>query len=79
VLTARAEYNSALANYAKERVPLGKPISTFKAIQFKLAGMATQIEVAELLLLRVAKIGQIYEGTNEIQRVVIARKLLSLR
>jgi alkylation response protein AidB-like acyl-CoA dehydrogenase len=54
VRTARAEYNSALANYAKERVQLGKPISTFKAIQFKLADMATELDAAELLLLRAA-------------------------
>ncbi|HOK06780.1 MAG TPA: acyl-CoA dehydrogenase family protein [Syntrophales bacterium] len=119
-------------NYAKERVQFGKPISTFQAIQFKLADMATELDAAELLLLRAAwmednhmdyekesamakmyasdvamkaaiecvqifggygyckeypaerhmrdaKICQIYEGTNEIQRVVIARKLLSLR
>ena len=116
-------------NYAKERVQFGKPIATFQAIQFKLADMATELEAAELMLLRAAwmednkmdyekesamakmyasdvamraaiegvqifggygyckeypaerhmrdaKICQIYEGTNEIQRVVIARKLL---
>ena len=116
-------------NYAKERVQFGKPIATFQAIQFKLADMATELEAAELLLLKAAwmedkgmdyekesamakmyasdvamkaaiegvqifggygyckeypaerhmrdaKICQIYEGTNEIQRVVIARKLL---
>ena len=119
-------------NYAKERVQFGKPIVSFQAIQFKLADMATELDAAELLLLRAAwmedhhldyekesamakmyasdvamkaaiegvqifggygyckeypaerhmrdaKICQIYEGTNEIQRVVIARKLLSLR
>jgi alkylation response protein AidB-like acyl-CoA dehydrogenase len=116
-------------NYAKERVQFGKPIATFQAIQFKLADMATELDAAELLLLRAAwmedkglnyekesamakmyasdvamraavegvqifggygyckeypaerhmrdaKICQIYEGTNEIQRVVIARNLL---
>ena len=110
----------------------GKPIATFQAIQFKLADMATELEAAELMLLRAAwmednkmdyekesamakmyasdvamraaiegvqifggygyckeypaerhmrdaKICQIYEGTNEIQRVVIARKLLGAR
>ena len=119
-------------NYAKERVQFGKPIATFQAIQFKLADMATELEAAELMLLRAAwmednkmdyekesamakmyasdvamraaiegvqifggygyckeypaerhmrdaKICQIYEGTNEIQRVVIARKLLGAR
>jgi alkylation response protein AidB-like acyl-CoA dehydrogenase len=119
-------------NYAKERVQFGKPISTFQAIQFKLADMATRLDAAELLLLRAAwlednhmdyekesamakmyasdvamqaaiegvqifggygyskeypaerhmrdaKICQLYEGTNEIQRVVIARKLLGAR
>ncbi len=118
--------------YAKERVQFGKPISSFQAIQFKLADMATELDAAELLLLRAAwmednhldyekesamakmyasdvamraaiegvqifggygyckeypaerhmrdaKICQIYEGTNEIQRVVISRKLLSMR
>jgi alkylation response protein AidB-like acyl-CoA dehydrogenase len=29
--------------------------------------------------MRDAKICQIYEGTNEIQRVVVARKLIGLR
>jgi alkylation response protein AidB-like acyl-CoA dehydrogenase len=119
-------------NYAKERVQFGKPIASNQAIQFKLADMATQLDAAELLLLRAAwmednhldyekesamakmyasdvamwaaiegvqifggygyckeypaerhmrdaKICQIYEGTNEIQRVVIARKLLGAR
>jgi len=127
----RAALEDAL-NYSKERVQFGKPISTFQAIQFKLADMATELDAAELLLLRAAwlednhleyekesamakmyasdvamkaaiegvqifggygyckeypaerhmrdaKICQIYEGTNEIQRVVIARKLLSAR
>lgn len=127
----RAALEDAL-NYAKERVQFGKPISTFQAIQFKLADMATELDAAELLLLRAAwmednhldyekesamakmyasdvamkaaiecvqifggygyckeypaerhmrdaKICQIYEGTNEIQRVVIARKLLGMR
>jgi len=119
-------------NYAKERVQFGQPISTFQAIQFKLADMATELDAAELMLLRAAwledngydyekeaamakyfasdvamraaiegvqifggygyikeypaerhmrdaKICQIYEGTNEIQRVVVARKILGKR
>jgi alkylation response protein AidB-like acyl-CoA dehydrogenase len=119
-------------DYAKERIQFGKPIATFQAIQFKLADMATELDAAELMLLRAAwledndldfekeaamakyyasdvamkaaiegvqifggngymkeypaerhmrdaKICQIYEGTNEIQRVVVARKLIGLR
>jgi alkylation response protein AidB-like acyl-CoA dehydrogenase len=127
----RAALSDAIA-YAKERIQFGKPIATFQAIQFKLADMATELEAAELMLLRAAwlednglefekeaamakyfasdaamraaiegvqvfggngymkeypaerhmrdaKICQIYEGTNEIQRVVVARKLIGLR
>jgi alkylation response protein AidB-like acyl-CoA dehydrogenase len=115
--------------YAKTREQFGKPISTFQAIQWKLADMATELDAAELLTLRAAwlednhkpyekeaamakmfasdaamkaavegvqilggygyckeypmerhmrdaKICQIYEGTNEIMRLVIARNLL---
>jgi len=118
--------------YAQGRVQFGKPISSFQAIQWKLADMATELDAAELMLLRAAwlednghdfekesamakmyasdvamraavecvqifggygycceypaerhmrdaKICQIYEGTNEIQRLVIARKLLAQR
>ncbi|MBW2675481.1 MAG: acyl-CoA dehydrogenase family protein, partial [Deltaproteobacteria bacterium] len=118
--------------YAKEREQFGKPITSFQAIQWKLADMATEIDAAEMLLLKAAwledngldfekeaamakmyasdvtmraavegvqifggygyckdypaerhmrdaKICQIYEGTNEVQRMVIARKLLGAR
>ena len=118
--------------YAKQRVQFGKPIGSFQAIQFKIADMATELDAAELMLLRAAwledqdmdfekeaamskyyasdvamraaiecvqifggygyireypaerhmrdaKICQIYEGTNEIQRVVVARKVIGLR
>jgi butyryl-CoA dehydrogenase len=115
--------------YARERVQFGKPISSFQAIQFKLADMATKVEAARLLtyqaawlednrlpygkasamakmfasdiamevtteavqifggygyireypverFMRDAKITQIYEGTNEVQRMVIANAVL---
>ena len=118
--------------YAKDREQFGKPITSFQAIQWKLADMATEIDAAEMLLLKAAwledngldfekeaamakmyasdvtmraavegvqifggygyckdypaerhmrdaKICQIYEGTNEVQRMVIARKLLKMR
>jgi alkylation response protein AidB-like acyl-CoA dehydrogenase len=123
----RAVLEEAL-EYAKTREQFGKPISTFQAIQWKLADMATELDAAQLLLLRAAwlqsqgkpfekesamakmyasdvamraavegvqvlggygyckdfpmerhmrdaKICQIYEGTNEIMRLVIARNL----
>jgi len=115
--------------YSKTREQFGRPISSFQAIQWKLADMATQLDASELLTLRAAwleqngrsyekeaamgkllasdtamwaavegvqilggygyckdypmerhmrdaKITQIYEGTNEIMRLVIARNLL---
>jgi alkylation response protein AidB-like acyl-CoA dehydrogenase len=115
--------------YSKTREQFGRSISSFQAIQWKLADMATQLDAAELLTLRAAwleqngrsyekeaamakllasdtamwaaiegvqilggygyckdypmerhmrdaKITQIYEGTNEIMRLVISRNLL---
>ncbi|MEN6439308.1 MAG: acyl-CoA dehydrogenase [Syntrophobacter sp.] len=118
--------------YSKTREQFNQPIANFQAIQWKLADMATQLDAAELLILRAAwlednskpyekeaamakllasdtamwatiegvqvlggygyckeypmerhmrdaKITQIYEGTNEIMRLVIARNLLKNR
>ena len=45
---ARGAYEAAL-QYSKERHQFDKPISSFQAISFKLADMATEIEAAELL------------------------------
>jgi alkylation response protein AidB-like acyl-CoA dehydrogenase len=45
---AKGAYEASV-NYANERQQFGKPISHFQAIAFKLADMATKIEVAELL------------------------------
>jgi len=125
---AEGAFEMAL-EYSKERKQFGKPISSFQAIQFKLADMAMRIEAARLLTYRAAwlknnhknfivesamaktvasetanfvvkealqifggygyiteyeieryyrdaKITEIYEGTNEIQRIVIAKNLL---
>lgn len=44
----------AAIQYSKERHQFGKPISSFQAIGFKLADMATEIEAAELLLFEAA-------------------------
>jgi len=116
--------------YARERVQFGKKLGEFQAIQFMLADMATEVEVAKTMLYRVAamkdgggqrftkesamiklfaaemshrvchkalqihggygfmkdykverlyrdqRITEIYEGTSEIQRVVISRAIL---
>ena len=118
------------ARYAQERKQFGKPIAVQQAIQWKLADAATELEAAELMVLRAAgckdagkpsftreaamakvfateaafracdealqvhggygytreypverfvrdvRVTRIYEGTSEIQRLVIARTLL---
>ncbi len=127
----RAVLEEAL-EYAKTREQFGQAISSFQAIQWKLADMVTELDAAELLTLRAAwledhkkpyekeaamaklyasdvtmrasvegvqilggygyckeypmerhmrdaKICQIYEGTNEIMRLVIARNLIKGR
>jgi alkylation response protein AidB-like acyl-CoA dehydrogenase len=50
---AQGAYEAALA-YARERRAFGKTISTFQAIQWKLADAATRIEAARLLTYRAA-------------------------
>ncbi|HSD22312.1 MAG TPA: acyl-CoA dehydrogenase [Anaeromyxobacter sp.] len=125
---ARAAFDEARA-YAKERKAFGQPISSFQAIQFMLADMATEIDAARLLVWRAAsmkdkgvrhsaesamaklyasemservtskaiqihggygyvkeydverhwrdsRITEIYEGTSEIQRLVISSSVL---
>ncbi len=125
---AQGALDEAVA-YSKERVQFGKPISSFQAIQWMVADMATEIDAARFLVYRAAhvkqkggrfsseaamaklkasdvavnvsrdavqifggygymreypveryyrdaKITEIYEGTSEIQRMVISRALL---
>lgn len=116
-------------HYANERIQFNRPISSFQAIQFMIADMATQIEAARALvykavdqiltrhpdserlsaiakifasdvamkvtteavqilggygymkdyplerMMRDAKVTQIYEGANQIQRLVVAQQL----
>lgn len=50
---ARGAYECAV-KYSKERHQFGKAISTFQAIGFKLADMATELEAAELLTFKAA-------------------------
>ncbi|MES2960457.1 MAG: acyl-CoA dehydrogenase family protein [Pseudomonadota bacterium] len=46
---ARAAFDAALA-YSKQRVTFGKPIFEHQALQFRLADMATEIEVARQMI-----------------------------
>ena len=48
---AKGAYEASL-QYSKERYQFDKPISSFQAISFKLADMATEIEASELLILQ---------------------------
>ncbi|STO12101.1 Acyl-CoA dehydrogenase, short-chain specific [[Flavobacterium] thermophilum] len=50
---AQAAFEKAL-QYAKERVQFGQPISKFQAIQFKLADMAMEIELARNMVYKAA-------------------------
>jgi alkylation response protein AidB-like acyl-CoA dehydrogenase len=54
---AQGAYEAAL-NYARERRAFGKPISSFQAIQWKLADAATRIEAARLMTYRAAYLKQ---------------------
>lgn len=49
----RACFEHSLS-YAKKRVQFGQPLAKFQAVRFKLADMATEIELARLAFLRAA-------------------------
>jgi alkylation response protein AidB-like acyl-CoA dehydrogenase len=48
---AKGAYEASL-QYSKDRHQFDKPISSFQAVSFKLADMATEIEASELLILQ---------------------------
>ncbi len=50
---ARSALNKASA-YIKERMAFGKPLAEFQALQFRIADMATELEVAQTFLWRAA-------------------------
>ena len=52
---ARAAFEAALA-YSKDRTSFGQPIFNHQAVQFKLADMATQIEVARQMIWHAASL-----------------------
>ncbi|KQS36409.1 acyl-CoA dehydrogenase family protein [Pedobacter sp. Leaf194] len=50
---AKGAFDAAVS-YSKQRQQFGQPISSFQAISFKLADMATEIEASELLIRQAA-------------------------
>ncbi|MGH7903162.1 MAG: acyl-CoA dehydrogenase family protein [Candidatus Dormibacteraceae bacterium] len=74
---AQACLEASLA-YAKERRAFGRAISTFQAIQFKLADMATEVELARLITHRAACA---YQGarssTGDVRRLAAMAKLFA--
>lgn len=52
---ARGAFDVALA-YAKERKQFGKPIASFQGMQFELARLATDIELARLMVYQAARL-----------------------
>jgi alkylation response protein AidB-like acyl-CoA dehydrogenase len=51
---AQAALDAAVA-HAKERKQFGKPLTDFQAVQFQLAEMATDVELARLLVYNAAR------------------------
>ena len=75
---AQGAYEAALA-YSKERKAFGKTISSFQAIQWKLADSATRIEAARLLTYRAADLkdrgkGMDVIGMTNLQEAKLARE-----
>ena len=71
---AQACLDASLA-YARERTQFGRPISSFQAIQFKIADMATEIELARLITYRAAVAYQSSRRGEDVQRLAAMAKL----
>jgi butyryl-CoA dehydrogenase len=72
---AQACLDASLA-YARERSAFGQPISRFQAIQFKLADMATEVELARLITYKAAvTYEKSQQTTGEVQRLAAMAKL----
>jgi len=57
-------------HYANERIQFGKPVSSFQAIQFMIADMATQVEAARALVYKAAsQIDEKLEGTEKLSAI----------
>lgn len=61
--------------YANDRIQFGKPISSFQAIQFMLADMATQVEAARTLVYRASE--QIEVQGKERERLSAIAKIFA--
>ena len=62
---AKGAYEAAL-QYSQERYQFDKPISSFQAISFKLADMATEIQAAELLTLEACHLKQNKKSVSKV-------------
>lgn len=62
---AKGAYEAAL-QYSQERYQFDKPISSFQAISFKLADMATEIQAAELLTLEACDLKQNKKSVSKV-------------
>jgi butyryl-CoA dehydrogenase len=68
----------AALSYSRERIAFGRPISAFQAVQFKLADMATEVELARLATYRAAVAYQGSQATSgEVQRLAAMAKLFA--
>jgi alkylation response protein AidB-like acyl-CoA dehydrogenase len=61
---AKGAYEAAL-QYSKERYQFDKPISSFQAIGFKLADMATEIAAADLLVERACELKMLHQPVSK--------------
>ena len=69
----------ASLSYARERTAFGRPITQFQAIQFKLADMATEVELARLAVYRAATEYERSGGqmTGDLRRLASMAKLFA--
>jgi butyryl-CoA dehydrogenase len=68
----------ASLQYARDRTAFGRPISAFQAIQFKLADMAMEVELARLGTYRAAVVYEKSQATTgEVQRLAAMAKLFA--
>lgn len=66
---------TASIDYSKQRHQFGQPISNFQGISFKLADMATEIEAAELLIMKAADLKS--RGKNVTKQSAMAKYFAS--